>query len=466
MSSVDENADNVLYEGAFHFNGSKGSSSTFLYNSKGALIGDASKGITHIDYDNNNNPIRIQFADGNVTKYVYSPLGVKLRTIHYTAVPNLTVPIGSTHTLSNAEIQYVDSTDYLLSGHLIVENGKIDKYIFDGGYCQINNTRLCKPNIFNRNITPSYLTFQYFNRDHLGNIREVIDSKGNVIESTNYYPFGTPFAHEDTSIQPFKYNGKELDKVHGLNTYDYGARQYNSVLCQWTSIDPLCHKYYTFSPYVYCVDNPVNAIDPDGKVIHPFLYRTIDSNKPEPYTSMSNFITAMEIFGQTEFGHQILSELNHQGVSHYGVSGKNNLDDVTLDILEFNMPMPLVGNDPQLYYLNDGNGKPVYANIGLYNVDGQLAIEFYIDARNRTVGSYLETIIHEFTFHLGNFEDILKKYREEGADSAVKEYYKTSEEQNHSNSKNRTLYNKTSKEALKDHPEYIKEFNSNHSYYE
>lgn len=55
---------NVLYEGAFHFNGSKGSSSTFLYNGNGALICDASKGITHIDYDNNNNPIRIQFADG------------------------------------------------------------------------------------------------------------------------------------------------------------------------------------------------------------------------------------------------------------------------------------------------------------------------------------------------------------------------------------------------------------------
>ena len=142
------------------------------------------------------------------------------------------------------------------------------------------------------------------------------------------------------------------------------------------------------------------------------------------------------------------------------------MDDITLDILEFNMPIPLVGNDPQLYYLNDGNGKPVYANLGLYSVDGQLAIEFHIDARNRTVGSYLETIIHEFTFHLGNFKEILKKYREEGVDSVVNEYYKTSEEQNLFNSKNKTLYDETSKEALKDPPECIKDFNSNHSYYE
>ena len=28
------------------------------------------------------------------------------------------------------------------------------------------------------------------------------------------------------SMQPNKYNGKELDLMHGLNTYDYGARLY------------------------------------------------------------------------------------------------------------------------------------------------------------------------------------------------------------------------------------------------
>ena len=33
----------------------------------------------------------------------------------------------------------------------------------------------------------------------------------------------------NASLQPYKYNGKELDLMHGLNTYDYGARQYNPV---------------------------------------------------------------------------------------------------------------------------------------------------------------------------------------------------------------------------------------------
>ena len=33
------------------------------------------------------------------------------------------------------------------------------------------------------------------------------------------------------------------------------------------SIDPLCEKYPWISPYAYCLNNPVNAIDPDGRDI-------------------------------------------------------------------------------------------------------------------------------------------------------------------------------------------------------
>ena len=52
--------------------------------------------------------------------------------------------------------------------------------------------------------------------------------------------------------------------MHGLNTYDYGARQYNPVTARWDRMDPLCEKYYSISPYAYCADNPMKFIDPDG----------------------------------------------------------------------------------------------------------------------------------------------------------------------------------------------------------
>jgi RHS repeat-associated protein len=65
--------------------------------------------------------------------------------------------------------------------------------------------------------------------------------------------------------QQFKYNGKEYDPMHGLNEYDYGARQYDPARGQFTTMDPLCEKYYHISPYAYCGGNPVNAVDPDGR---------------------------------------------------------------------------------------------------------------------------------------------------------------------------------------------------------
>ena len=65
-------------------------------------------------------------------------------------------------------------------------------------------------------------------------------------------------------MQPYKYNGKELDRTHGLDWYDYGARNYDATLCQFTTIDPMCEKYYHISPYAYCGNNPINAIDPTG----------------------------------------------------------------------------------------------------------------------------------------------------------------------------------------------------------
>ena len=87
-----------------------------------------------------------------------------------------------------------------------MKNGKVDKYIFDGGYAQASAASTTSEN-----------------------------------------------------------NGKELDKMHGLNTYDYGARQYNPILAKWDRIDPLCEKYYSVSPYNYCGNNPIILVDPDGK---------------------------------------------------------------------------------------------------------------------------------------------------------------------------------------------------------
>lgn len=80
---------------------------------------------------------------------------------------------------------------------------------------------------------------RYYNKDHLGNIREVVSKSDSIEQVTNYYPFGTPIhdLSNNPEFQPFKYNGKELDMMHGLNTLDYGARQYDPVLPVWDRVE-------------------------------------------------------------------------------------------------------------------------------------------------------------------------------------------------------------------------------------
>jgi len=172
------------------------------------------------------------------------------------------VAIGSVRELAPSEILSADSTDYRLGGSLTLRNGRVDKLQFEEGYCQAA--------AYSGNTSQDNFTFHYYDRDHLGNIRQVIkatgSNKGTVIQTMDYYPFGAEFCDGSTAseVQSRMYNGKELDKMHGLNTYDYGARQYNPVTARWNRVDPLCEKYYSVSPYVYCHDNPVMLVDPDG----------------------------------------------------------------------------------------------------------------------------------------------------------------------------------------------------------
>lgn len=97
----------------------------------------------------------------------------------------------------------------------------------------------------------------------------VLDREGKVVQLNDYYPFGLPYSDtgsmKGTDIQPYKYNGKEFQTMHGLHWHDYGARMYDPIICRWNAVDPLAEKCYNVTPYSYCLNNPVNAIDPDGR---------------------------------------------------------------------------------------------------------------------------------------------------------------------------------------------------------
>ena len=108
--------------------------------------------------------------------------------------------------------------------------------------------------------------YHYYLKDHQVNNRVVISQSGTVEETNHYYPFGGAFA-STSNVQPYKYNGKELDSKKGLNWYDYGARHYDAALGRFTTNDRFAEKYYSMSPYQYGANNPVNNIDVNGDTI-------------------------------------------------------------------------------------------------------------------------------------------------------------------------------------------------------
>jgi RHS repeat-associated protein len=72
----------------------------------------------------------------------------------------------------------------------------------------------------------------------------------------------TPVAEQGK--QPYKFGGKELDRMHGLNWHDFEARFLSNDIPVFPTPDLMARKYPWISPYAWCANNPMNRIDPTG----------------------------------------------------------------------------------------------------------------------------------------------------------------------------------------------------------
>ena len=69
----------------------------------------------------------------------------------------------------------------------------------------------------------------------------------------------------NSTAQKFGFGGKELSEELGLNTMDFGARNYDASLGRWFNIDPLAEMMDNESPYNYGFNNPIYYMDSDGR---------------------------------------------------------------------------------------------------------------------------------------------------------------------------------------------------------
>ena len=228
LNRVDDAVTASAYNGGFEFKNGANAADEYSYDANGNLTKDLNKGISGITYNFLNLPNAVTFSDGSTITYTYGADGTKLRTVH---------KIGSTTT----------TTDYC--GNVVYENGVQKLLLTEEGYITLSDSK-----------------YHYYLKDHQGNNRVVISQSGTVEETNHYYPFGGAFA-STSNVQPYKYNGKELDSKKGLNWYDYGARHYDAALGRFTTNDRFAEKYYSMSPYQYGANNPVNNIDVNGDTI-------------------------------------------------------------------------------------------------------------------------------------------------------------------------------------------------------
>lgn len=69
----------------------------------------------------------------------------------------------------------------------------------------------------------------------------------------------------NVSSQPYRYGGKELVTLGGLNFSDFATRWLDSPSGTFTTMDPLCEDFQHLFPYLYCAGNPIKYIDPSGE---------------------------------------------------------------------------------------------------------------------------------------------------------------------------------------------------------
>ena len=120
----------------------------------------------------------------------------------------------------------------------------------------------------------SATTTRYFHEDHLNSTNVVTDYRGNVVQTLDYYPYGSQRINTSTGSnnEAKSFIGQVQDPEDNLNYLN--ARYYNSKNGQFLSEDPQfwadparqnLRNPQTFNSYSYASNNPIIASDPTGQ---------------------------------------------------------------------------------------------------------------------------------------------------------------------------------------------------------
>ena len=221
----------------------------YEYDPNGNLIKNEDNRISLTTYNLLNLPQTVAFSDKSLSVFYYMADGRKIRNATGAYSISTAVPIDSVVKNTDPYISYMSEWN-----DEFWYQGKLQKYInTPEGNIEVST---------GRKMSFSYC---YTSKDHLGSIWLYWNSLSNKY-SNIYYPSGIM---REKRRSPFNYGltAKEIVYDNGLDEYFFGARTLFAPINRFNQPDPLCEEYYHISPYAYCANNFINALDPDGKKI-------------------------------------------------------------------------------------------------------------------------------------------------------------------------------------------------------
>lgn len=196
----------------------------------------------------------------------------------------------------NASGSFIAEFFYDHTGQRIkkIENGVTTYYIgkhFEvnqAGYGTVNTNyyfagteRVAKTNISNGASTSFF-----YHSNHLGSTEAISDANGNLVNRTNYFPFGEI---RQGGVEKYSFTGKERDVVSGQ--YYFEARYYDSPIKHFTQADSIVPYIYdpqSINRYSFVRNNPLKYVDPTGHFFKEFKEKF--SNFADKYADLATHV--------------------------------------------------------------------------------------------------------------------------------------------------------------------------------
>lgn len=203
---------------------------TLHYDANGNLIEGFGKTY---DYNEFNNLVKIKDKNtgSTIESYVYDHEGNRIKKVTYNPDGSLT----TTYYPDSNFIRVVDNSGTHDTIHYYDDSSLVARKDRSGTY--------------------------FYHPDHLGSTNIVTDLSGNVVERTEYLPFGEVLKGGQSR---YLFTGKEKDSTDLMY---YGARYYDPFTRHFTQADTILPDIYDplqLNRYAYVMNNPVRYTDPTG----------------------------------------------------------------------------------------------------------------------------------------------------------------------------------------------------------